>query len=720
MTDVSSKVGAATPLANNSDAIGLLSDDDGFMEAMGLDLEHLDITTDDVSFDEVGVHIMENLEDDLIKQALESGVDLRDYAREVEAKLVVVEKASINDYLQEAGNIAELHKQLRSCDEMLCGMEQMLTVFQDDLGTISIDIQKLQSQSIVMNEKLKNRRAVETRLGGVVNEAVLPPAMISYICDGEINAKYVSFMNTLNRKLSFTKREKTRKEIGCVDDIMPEMQKLAIKAIDRTREFLYVRILKMREELPKKTNIQLHQDNQLMPFKYFIEFYKQHNRSVAQEICAVYVDTMQKVFYSLFKHYLKKLTALGIDEVADKDDLVGTPEGSKRLFLSSRLAQKQNVFTLGDRAQILDSLEDTVIIPHVSSKQNDRFYIEKLFRSYNYAMLDNACHEYLFIVQFFQVKTGGGTMDIFKAVFERSLNLFTDHLRDLLNSCFDTIGVLLCIRIVHFYQRMAQHRCIPALERYHQSLEMLLWPRLKMLLDMNIRSVKECSDDPKKLGSIETRPHYVTRRFAEFAASVIVINQDWNDPQLEASMSRLLSELEAFLANTAALFGRQKDRLVFYINNYDLILTVMQEQTIQPSNESKYFDTVLNAKIQSYVQEELSPYFGDLMLFVSETEPLLTEGKVQLEQGRVEKLVRSFAQDWRRAIDAINADVLQSFTNFKAGTDILQAVLTGLILHYQRFLAIMGKPPFNTLSCRHELINIHHVMVEVKKHRATF
>jgi hypothetical protein len=50
---------------------------------------------------------------------------------------------------------------------------------------------------------------------------------------------------------------------------------------------------------------------------------------------------------------------------------------------------------------------------------------------------------------------------------------------------------------------------------------------------------------------------------------------------------------------------------------------------------------------------------------------------------RVEAIVRSFAADWRRAIDSINADVLQSFTNFKVGTDILQAVLTGLILYYQ-------------------------------------
>ncbi|KNC75774.1 hypothetical protein SARC_11706, partial [Sphaeroforma arctica JP610] len=129
-----------------------------------------------------------------------------------------------------------------------------------------------------------------------------------------------------------------------------------------------------------------------------------------------------------------------IDEVADKDDLIGTPEGTKRMFLTSRLAQKQNVFTLGERAQILDKLEETVIIPHVAAKMNEKFYIEKLFRSYNFAILDNSCHEYLFIVQFFQVKSSAGTLEIFKAVMGKSLQLFQENLRDMLTNSFGMCG----------------------------------------------------------------------------------------------------------------------------------------------------------------------------------------------------------------------------------------------------------------------------------------
>jgi hypothetical protein len=43
-----------------------------------------------------------------------------------------------------------------------------------------------------------------------------------------------------------------------------------------------------------------------------------------------------------------------------------------------------------------------------------------------------------------------------------------------------------------------------------------------------------------------------------------------------------------------------------------------------------------------------------------------------------------------------------------------------MVWRAQRFIAILNKRPFKSLAVRNELINIHHVMVEVKKHRTTF
>ena len=57
-------------------------------------------------------------------------------------------------------------------------MEQMLSAFQCDLSSISTEIRTLQEQSVAMNLRLKNRRAVRRQLGQLLDELVVPAAMI--------------------------------------------------------------------------------------------------------------------------------------------------------------------------------------------------------------------------------------------------------------------------------------------------------------------------------------------------------------------------------------------------------------------------------------------------------------------------------------------------------------------------------------------------------------
>ena len=49
-----------------------------------------------------------------------------------------------------------------------------------------------------------------------------------------------------------------------------------------------------------------------------------------------------------------------------------------------------------------------------------------------------------------------------------------------------------------------------------------------------------------------------------------------------------------------------------------------------------------------------------------------------------------------------------------------QGALAQLIQFYHRFQKVLSQPPFKPLPIRGELINIHHLMVEVKKHRTSF
>lgn len=71
-----------------------------------------------------------NLEDKEIQELLKSGTDLRQYSKQVEKNLKEVENKSIDDYIRESQNIANLHYHIEGCDAILERMELMLSNFQ--------------------------------------------------------------------------------------------------------------------------------------------------------------------------------------------------------------------------------------------------------------------------------------------------------------------------------------------------------------------------------------------------------------------------------------------------------------------------------------------------------------------------------------------------------------------------------------------------------------
>jgi hypothetical protein len=86
----------------------------------------------------------------------------------------------------------------------------------------------------------------------------------------------------------------------------------------------------------------------------------------------------------------------------------------------------------------------------------------------------------------------------------------------------------------------------------------------------------------------------------------------------------------------------------------------------------------------------------------------------------VSVLLRNFNSGWKKALDSINGEVLSSFPNFKNGTQILQQTLTQFVQYYHRFHKVMSHQAFAAHPDRSHLINIHQLMVEVKKYKSNF
>jgi hypothetical protein len=69
-----------------------------------------------LDFSSLQSDLAELQQDDKVRQALESGVDLRNFASDVDKELEALVKDSIPDYVKEAPETQALHQDIESCD----------------------------------------------------------------------------------------------------------------------------------------------------------------------------------------------------------------------------------------------------------------------------------------------------------------------------------------------------------------------------------------------------------------------------------------------------------------------------------------------------------------------------------------------------------------------------------------------------------------------------
>uniref|UniRef100_A0A8D0NHL1 Vacuolar protein sorting-associated protein 52 homolog n=2 Tax=Sus scrofa TaxID=9823 RepID=A0A8D0NHL1_PIG len=642
-----------------------------------LQLGELDLTSDEFILDEVDVHIQANLEDELVKEALKTVRFSR--------------------------------------------MEQMLGAFQSDLSSISSEIRTLQEQSGAMNIRLRNRQAVRGKLGELVDGLVVPSALVTAILEAPVTEpRFLEQLQELDAKAAAVREQEARGTAACAD-VRGVLDRLRVKAVTKIREFILQKIYSFRKPM---TNYQIPQ-TALLKYRFFYQFLLGNERATAKEVRDEYVETLSKMYLSYYRSYLGRLMKVQYEEVAEKDDLMGVEDTAKKDILQLRtpsLRSRNTIFTLGTRGSVISptELEAPILVPHTAQRGEQRYPFEALFRSQHYALLDNSCREYLFICEFFVV-SGPAAHDLFHAVMGRTLSMTLKHLESYLADCYDAIAVFLCIHIVLRFRNIAAKRDVPALDRYWEQVLALLWPRFELILEMNVQSVR--STDPQRLGGLDTRPHYITRRYAEFSSALVSINQTIPNERTMQLLGQLQVEVENFVLRVAAEFSSRKEQLVFLINNYDMMLGVLMERAADDSKEVESFQQLLNARTQEFIEELLSPPFGGLVAFVKEAEALIERGQAERlrgEEARVTQLIRGFGSSWKSSVESLSQDVMRSFTNFRNGTSIIQGALTQLIQLYHRFHRVLSQPQLRALPARAELINIHHLMVELKKHKPNF
>mmetsp|Transcript_20438 Transcript_20438/g.34213 ORF Transcript_20438/g.34213 Transcript_20438/m.34213 type:complete len:714 (-) Transcript_20438:96-2237(-) len=696
-----------------------------------------------INFEEIDEDLAAFQEDEMVQQALHRGVDLNKYGKELERDLRQAEMESVVQYVENSEQVTDLHRKMQECDGVLARMEEMLHGFQADLGEISAEIKHLQNDSLSMSIRLKNRRHAEAILHRFLEKGSILPSVAARIVAADINEDFLDAIVTLTQRLKYleladpapdgSSLDIAPSETYCGRMLLPEFEKLKLKAISKIREYLTAQFTAIRKP---KTNIQMMQQNALVKYAPLFHFVESEATIVADDLRSMYVESMGRTLVNLFKVYYAQL--LKLEQVlATKGDFIAVEEGTLKNVFTSKvdLSKRNDSFALGERDKLLQQIEWEPILVHVAMAENQRFPYEALLRSVLKHLVDAASNEFLFVVDFFKTSP----RDTFNRIFGRTLSLVLENIENYLLNCYDIVGLLIMIKMTHLLRLVMQRRRIPVLDSLFDRISLLLWPRFKQVFDLNLKSVRTAN--PKKLGPVDVSPHYVSRRYAQLICSVIILQQGSGDAHglggggesmMLQDVNAMRTDMIALLERLSGLLPNAKERRVFFINNFDMILSVFQERGVM-CEEVQRFEDLLMQQRELFAEEEIRNSFAELVSFVKETEKLLAEhaeqgggaattssSSISVDEARVEALARDFGSNWRAGIQQINDDVLAYFANFRNGMEILKQVLTQLLLYYTRFQDIIKKVWQRPPSFSREIVSTATILMEIKRYSRIF
>lgn len=131
---------------------------------------------------------------------------------------------------QEKAKFEDLHQSIRACDDVLNSVEINLTSFQNDLATVSAEIETLQARSSALSVRLENRKAVESILGPIVEEISLSPAVVRKIVEGPIDEAWVRALAEVEkRSKAIDAKSKEQRNIKGINDLKPLLENLIHK-----------------------------------------------------------------------------------------------------------------------------------------------------------------------------------------------------------------------------------------------------------------------------------------------------------------------------------------------------------------------------------------------------------------------------------------------------------------------------------------------------------
>lgn len=113
---------------------------------------------------------------------------------------------------------------------------------------------------------------------------------------------------------------------------------------------------------------------------------------------------------------------------------------------------------------------------------------------------------------------------------------------------------------------------------------------------------------------------------------------------------------------------------------------------MDPSLAARFVE-LFDAEVANFVELELREFdaFQRFINFITRSESVISksaaieENRAKINTGEMELLAKEFGARWKEGLRHVSTDVLQYFSNFKTGSEILKKVFTQIVTYNARF-----------------------------------
>ncbi|KAK8797951.1 vacuolar protein sorting-associated protein [Blastocystis sp. subtype 4] len=654
---------------------------------------------------------------DLVKEALEKDVDLVEYGRKIEDDLMAASKGSVADYIAESANLANLHKDIDLCDSILLQIQDLLHVYQKDLSGVANEIRSLQSESVILSQKLQNRREMDGVIRGFINKVAINPNMVKVLIEGDINDEYVATLHKFDAQLDFVDQDIEDEElhvrtgeVKAIKEVKSDLNILKAQCSSRLKDHIYSKIRLITPDCDLETI----QKQELIEMAGIMAFLKKHIPKTFEDVKKQYLVAVKEIMMNRIKSYRELLLPHEMVVGSVEDPLVHT-QSVVRSFLKKKSTKSLKEYTtegfeLGTRVEVLKSMqEEPMTVTPLQEGDDPDMDAVVSFRNQIRLFMDSASAEYQFLKGFFGVEDSS----LFDEEFKDVCKYFSTQILDWASASVDIFGVLLVAMQIQSVMNALQNSEYPILIDFWLPLRDKVLARFGAILDKHITSVKTAQSQVKSLEITESL-HYSVKRFTAVSTGGYYLGQMFSDLLLEKSKWKtpldLLSTEVCVMIEKFSEQVNEEHTTLYLMNNACFILSSWKAQGITIDEEnavSKLFDE----RVTVYLEDTMSEHMTFLYEFVKRNEKK-KGSQLKLSSNEMKGL-KLYKENYKDGVAEMHQTIRSEMNWY--GLEVYKAFVKMVTEYHTKYIQILGGTSFVK-----ELVPVKHIVNEATKYSVEY